>query len=378
MKILVLGGGQLARMMYLAGCPLGMHVRAVDTNKHQVINAISKTPSKSSLQEAIADADVITAEFEHIPEPLLQQAEATGKLKPSAQAIRVGADRVKEKALLDTLNIQNSRYQVITDVAQLDACIAELGENLVLKASRDGYDGYGQWRLTSKDQLAAIKAELETLDLNAVPIIAEQCIQFTRELSVIGARNSRGDVVIYPLAENDHHQGQLHVSIAPAPAIDTLQKEAEAVFHKLTDALDYVGVLAVEFFDTAEGLLVNELAPRVHNSGHWSMNGAVTSQFENHMRAVMNLPLGSTAATGTAMMLNVIGYPTSATELNQLDNGFLHWYGKEAREKRKLAHINLIADSNAALAATLTGFQSKLPETYFPRLAATIKRLNEG
>lgn len=378
MRIVVLGSGQLAQMLYFAGTPLGMDVCAIDVNAMSVVHPVTKQTLETSVTEAFDDYDVITAEFEHIPEPLLQQAEATGKLKPSAQAIRVGADRVKEKALLDTLNIQNSRYQVITDVAQLDACIAELGENLVLKASRDGYDGYGQWRLTSKDQLAAIKAELETLDLNAVPIIAEQCIQFTRELSVIGARNSRGDVVIYPLAENDHHQGQLHVSIAPAPAIETLQKEAEAVFHKLADALDYVGVLAVEFFDTAEGLLVNELAPRVHNSGHWSMNGAVTSQFENHMRAVMNLPLGSTAATGTAMMLNVIGYPTSATELNQLDNGFLHWYGKEAREKRKLAHINLVADSNAALAATLTGFQSKLPETYFPRLAATIKRLNEG
>lgn len=375
MRIVVLGSGQLAQMLYLAGTPLGMDVCAIDVKAMQVVHPVTKQVINTSVTEAFDDYDVITAEFEHIPEPLLQQAENTGKLQPSATAIRVGADRVKEKALLDKLGIKNSQYQVITDISQLDDCVAALGDNLVLKASRDGYDGYGQWRLTSRDQLEHIKDELSSLDLQAVPIIAEQCINFSRELSVIGARNRNGEVVVYPLAENDHHQGQLHVSIAPAQHTESLQAEAEEVFHKLANELDYVGVLAVEFFDSDAGLLVNELAPRVHNSGHWSMNGAVTSQFENHMRAVMNLPLGSTQAIGTAMMLNVIGYPTSATELNQLRKGFLHWYGKEAREKRKLAHINLVANSNAELAEALTAYQAKLPERYFPRLAATIERL---
>lgn len=376
MRIVVLGSGQLAQMLYLAGTPLGMDVCAIDVNTMSVVHPVTKQNLGTSVTAAFDDYDVITAEFEHIPEPLLQQAEATGKLKPSATAIRVGADRVKEKALLDKLAIKNSRYQVITDLAQLDDCVANLGENLVLKASRDGYDGYGQWRLTSKAQLDDIKTQLAGLDLQAVPLIAEQCINFNRELSVIGARNSKGDVVVYPLAENDHHQGQLHVSIAPASNIDQLQQEAEQVFHKLANELDYVGVLAVEFFDSEQGLLVNELAPRVHNSGHWTMNGAITSQFDNHMRAVMNLPLGETRAIGLTMMLNVIGFPTSATELNQLANGFLHWYGKEAREKRKLAHINLVANSSAELVETLIGFQHKLPEKYFPRLAETIKNLS--
>lgn len=377
MRIVVLGSGQLAQMLYLAGTPLGMDVCAIDVNAMTVVHPVTKQDLGTSVTAAFDDYDVITAEFEHIPEPLLQQAEATGKLNPSATAIRVGADRVKEKALLDKLAINNSRYQVITNIEQLDGCIAALGDNLVLKASRDGYDGYGQWRLTDKSQLDSIKAELAALDLKTVPIIAEQCIKFSRELSVIGARNSNGEVVIYPLTENDHHQGQLHVSIAPAQSTETLQQAAEEIFHKLTNELNYVGVLAVEFFDSEQGLLVNELAPRVHNSGHWSMNGAVTCQFENHMRAVMNLSLGNTQATGTAMMLNVIGFPTSATELNQLKHGHLHWYGKEARDKRKLAHINLVANSNGALASILAEFKGKLPEKYFPRLAATIKKLND-
>jgi len=378
MKALVYGGGQLARMMYLAGCPLGIHVRAVDVGKDQVINPISKAPSTVSLNEAINDADVITAEFEHIPEHLLKAADVSGKLQPGIDAIRTGADRVKEKDLLSQLGISTSEYRVMRSVTELSDIVEQLGTPLVLKSSRDGYDGYGQWRLKNKADMSELKQQLTRLDLQTIPIIVEKMITFSREVSLVGVRSKSGDYAFYPLVENHHHEGQLHLTIAPAPhTSDELQAQAEDVFKRLAEKLNYVGVLAVEFFQVGDELMVNEIAPRVHNSGHWSMQGADTCQFENHLRAVFGLPLGSTEMRSTTAMVNIIGCGSFNRDMLSIPGCHIHWYGKTARAKRKLGHFNVSASDTQALSERLLELSSHLPEESFPILQDRAQRLQE-
>lgn len=376
MKALVYGGGQLARMMYLAGCPLGIHVRAVEVNKDQVINPISKAPGKVTLAEAIDDADVITVEFEHVPEHLLQMADEAGKLMPGITAIRAGADRVKEKNLLASLNIPTSEFCVMSNVNELPEIVDKLGTPLVLKASRDGYDGYGQWRLKNKADISDLSQTLSKLDLHTVPIIVEKMINFSREVSLVGVRSQNGEFAFYPLVENHHHEGQLHLTIAPAPDItENLQTQAETVFKKLAEELNYVGVLAVEFFQVDAQLMVNEIAPRVHNSGHWTMQGADTCQFENHLRAVCGLPLGSTELRSATAMVNIIGCGSFSRDMLAIPGCHIHWYGKAARAKRKLGHFNVSASDKTTLARRLLELQKHLPEESFPLLKSEAEKL---
>lgn len=376
MRVVVYGAGQLAQMMYLAGSPLGIDVQAVDVNSDTVVHPVSKTPLEVSLEQALASADALTVEFEHVPEHLLEEAARTEKLMPNINSILVGADRVREKQLLERMHVANCAHRIVTHIDELDACVEALGEKLIIKASRDGYDGYGQWRLASKDGLPELKQHLSSLDLTLVPLVVEQMSEFDRELSLIGVRNAQGDIRTYPLAENLHHQGQLHVSVAPATQVnDALQQQAHDIFVKLAEGMDYIGVLAVELFQVGETLLVNELAPRVHNSGHWSQSGAVTSQFENHLRAVCGLPLGDTSAIGPSAMVNIIGCSSFSRELLSIDGSHLHWYGKSVREKRKMGHINVTADSYEMLGEKLMALSQYLPLAYFPKLIGEATRL---
>lgn len=376
MSILILGSGQLARMMALAAYPLGLKLAAVDVNNRTVVDPVSKTTLDISLQQAIAEASAISVEFEHIPEDLLAEVNASGKLMPSIEAILAGADRVREKALLSKLDIANCPYQIITDIEQLDGAVEQLGERLIIKASRDGYDGYGQWRLAERSELPALKQQLSALDLNKVPLVVEKMLQFERELSLVAARASDGSMVFYPLAENLHHQGQLHVSVAPAPKVnDALNKQAQQIFKKLSDELNYVGVLAVEFFQMGEQLLVNEIAPRVHNSGHWSMQGADTSQFENHIRAIAGLPLGATEVIAPTAMVNIIGCDDFGRDMLAIAGVHLHWYDKSVRAKRKMGHFNVSAANYATLGAKLSQLATYLPQEHFPKLAAEAAKL---
>lgn len=376
MNVLIFGSGQLARMMYLAGCPLGIYISAVDVNKEQVVNPISKAPRSISLEQAIEDADAITAEFEHVPEHLLQMAHQSGKLKPSIESILTGADRVREKQLLEKLGIANCPHQIITDTNQLPNAISALGDKLILKASRDGYDGYGQWRLQNQSDLPKIEEELSQLDLKKVPLIAEKMLQFDRELSLVGTRSENGDFEFYPLVENRHHQGQLHLTIAPATHVSaSLNQQAQEAFKKLGDDLGYIGVLAVEFFQIGDKLLVNEIAPRVHNSGHWSMEGSDTCQFENHLRAVCNLPIGQTTTNCVTGMVNIIGVGQFSRDMLKIPGSHLHWYGKEPRAKRKLGHFNLTANSYQELGNRLDALTKYLPEDDFPLLATAVDEL---
>ena len=376
MSVLVLGSGQLARMMALAGYPLGISVQAVDVADNKIVDPVTKNVINNSLDRMIEEVDAITVEFEHIPENLLELVHASGKLKPSVEAILTGADRVREKKLLEKLAIANCPFEIVTEVEQLDSTVEKLGEKLIIKASRDGYDGYGQWRLQNKNELPELKQQLSKLDLHKVPLIVEKMLSFDRELSLVAVRSSKGDIAYYPLAENLHHHGQLHVSIAPAPHVDeTLNQQAKDIFNKLAQSLDYVGVLAVEFFQMGDQLLVNEIAPRVHNSGHWTMQGADTCQFENHLRAVKNLPLGSTKVTSATAMINIIGCKAFTRDMLSIPGCHLHWYGKTPREKRKMGHFNLCAENHAELGKTMQALSEYVPAEYFPMLKDEAARL---
>lgn len=376
MQVLVYGAGQLARMMYLAGAPIGIEVWAVDVSNETVVHPVSKMINDRTLSQAIDAADILTVEFEHVPEHLLIEADKTGKLYPSMEAISVGADRVKEKTLLASLGIDNVPHRIVTQLHQLDECVNELGESLIIKASRDGYDGYGQWRLNAKSDLEHIKTALKNLDLIKVPLVVEQCIEFDRELSIVGARNQDGNTVVYPLAQNRHHDGQLHVSIAPAPRMsDALQEQANGIFEKLANSLQYTGVLAVELFQVGNKLLVNEIAPRVHNSGHWTLHGADTDQFDNHLRAILGLALGSTRPLGVSAMVNIIGCSSFSRDLLSLPGCHMHWYGKSVREKRKMGHINVLAESTLALGSTLEKLSRFLPLEHFPVLKSEAEQI---
>jgi 5-(carboxyamino)imidazole ribonucleotide synthase len=376
MSILVLGSGQLARMMALAGYPLGISVQAVDVADNKIVDPLSKQIINNSLDRMIEEVNAITVEFEHIPEELLELVHASGKLKPSAEAILTGADRVREKKLLEKLAIANCPFEIITDVEQLDAAVEKLGDKLIIKASRDGYDGYGQWRLQSKNDIAKLKQQLSQLDLHKIPLIVEKMLNFDRELSLVAVRSINGDIAYYPLAENLHHQGQLHVSIAPAPKInEALNQQAKSILNKLAESLDYVGVLAVEFFQMGEQLLVNEIAPRVHNSGHWTMQGADTCQFENHLRAVRGLPLGSTKVTSPTAMINIIGCKDFSRDMLSIPGCHLHWYGKTPRKKRKMGHFNLCADNYVELGEAMHALTKYLPIDHFPMLKDEADRL---
>ncbi|GAB56825.1 5-(carboxyamino)imidazole ribonucleotide synthase [Glaciecola punicea ACAM 611] len=376
MKVLVLGAGQLAKMLYLAAAPLGVEVFAVDVTDNSVLNPVSRQVHEFDLAFAIEEAKAITVEFEHIPEPLLELVEASGKLMPNMLSIMAGADRVREKYLLAQNGIANCQHLIIDNVDQLEGITDILGDKIIFKSSRDGYDGYGQWRMRSASDLGSLHDTFDKLDLRKVPLIAEKMSLFDREISVVGARDAKGNICCFQIAENLHYEGQLHVSIAPATKLTkTIIFQANDIFKRIANALEYVGVLAIELFQVGDELLVNEIAPRVHNSGHWTQDGVGTCQFEQHIRAVLGFGLGSTKTPYVNAMVNVIGCTSFSRDLIALDGCHLHWYGKTLREKRKMGHINVVADNYAQLGDKLIALLEHLPEESFPLLAGEAKRL---
>jgi len=377
MKVLVLGAGQLARMMALAGAPLNISISAYDVNSDAIVHPLTQQNLGKGLANAIADADVVTAEFEHIPLPVLAQCQQSGKFFPGETAIKAGGDRRLEKQLLDSAGVRSASYHIINNETDFKAAISKLGLPLVFKSALAGYDGKGQWRLKQPEQATAlwqdISAFLATDSKQA--IVAEQFIPFQREVSLIGARNSRGEVQVYPLTENHHVNGVLSVSLAVA-GNEQLQQQAEHMFTAVAEQLNYVGVLAIEFFDVNGELLVNEIAPRVHNSGHWTQQGADVCQFEQHLRAVCGLPLGSTALLRPSLMVNILGEDTVPEQILALPGLHLHWYGKAKRAGRKMGHINLSADNNSQLKLRFEQLIAQLPAAAFPELAQMAERLD--
>ncbi|MDK1286391.1 5-(carboxyamino)imidazole ribonucleotide synthase [Pseudoalteromonas umbrosa] len=375
MKVLVLGAGQLARMMSLASTHLGISVLAYDVGSKQVINPVTFEVKSTTLEQEVEQSYAITAEFEHIPEDVLNICQQSGKFFPGAESIATGGDRSKEKALLDNAHVPCAPYALITEKQAFINAIDELGLPLVIKTCQAGYDGKGQWRLKTPDDAEQIWSEMKDfLDsgTEAAPhsIIAEKMIPFDREVSIIGVRARDGQCKVYPLTENQHTNGVLTLSIAGKEKA-AIQAQAESAFEKLATELNYVGVLAIEFFDVGGQLLVNEIAPRVHNSGHWTQQGAHTSQFENHMRAITGLPVGSTKLVRPTAMINVLGQPSIPYTVLGVQNCTSHWYGKESKPGRKMGHINVSADNLHELGERLAELAELLPEDDYPGVSVT-------
>lgn len=368
MQVLVLGAGQLARMMSLASAPLNIKVIAYDVGSEAIVHPLTQTKIGEGLANAIDQADVITAEFEHIPHPILDECEASGKLIPSAEAIKCGGDRRMEKALLDRAQVHSAKYHVIKTKEDFTQAIEKIGIPMVLKSALGGYDGKGQWRLKDHSQIDSVWTEMqiciESSDQQA--IVAEEFIPFGREVSLVGVRGKNGTIQVYPLAENVHTDGVL--SISTAIADNNLQQQAESMFCAVANELDYCGVLALEFFDLDGTLLVNEIAPRVHNSGHWTQQGAETCQFENHLRAVCGIPLGSTKLIRETSMINILGEDSLPAAVFELAGCHVHWYGKQKRAGRKMGHINVCGDYTGELQRKLTKLATILDSTSFPAL----------
>lgn len=368
MHVLVLGAGQLARMMSLAGAPLNIEISAFDVGSKNIVHPLTQAILGNGLENAIERADVITAEFEHIPHDVLEVCERSGKFLPTTEAIKAGGDRRLEKALLDQAGVKNAKYAVINSREDFDHAINHVGLPMVLKSTLGGYDGKGQWRLKSTDAVESVWAEMAeciaATDNQA--IVAEEFVPFDREVSLVGARGKDGEIQVYPLAENVHTDGVLSLSTA----IDDieLQEQAKTMFTAVAERLDYVGVLALEFFDVQGELLVNEIAPRVHNSGHWTQQGAETCQFENHLRAVCGMPLGSTKLIRPTAMINILGEDTLPNAILAQAGCHVHWYGKEKRAGRKMGHINVSADYNAELQRTLCGLAKILDKGAYPAI----------
>jgi 5-(carboxyamino)imidazole ribonucleotide synthase len=367
MNLLTLGSGQLARMLALAAVPLGARLLAVDVRRNRVVDPISDHEPGLTIAQAFDQAHCITIEFEHIPRQLLEQAGS--KLQPSMKCVLTGGDRLQEKALLDQLEIATSPWRRVHNRAELISAAEELGFPLVLKSRRGGYDGYGQWRVQNAAALGEVVEDIHKSSGGAFDLIAEAFVPFDGELSLVGVRNRQGNFAFYPLAENHHANGQLRLTFAPAPACPRMLEElARRAFARIAEELEFVGVMAVEFFRLGDDLWVNEIAPRVHNSGHWTLNGSVTSQFENQIRAVLDLPLGSTASLGVSAMINIIGHEPVLADVLTLPGCHYHWYGKELREKRKLGHINVQAADAMGLASLLNQLAHLLPASHYPFL----------
>ncbi|GLX78518.1 N5-carboxyaminoimidazole ribonucleotide synthase [Thalassotalea insulae] len=380
-KVLVLGAGQLARMMDLAGSPLNMDVKAFDVRTNKVVHPVAPEHIYGNLAEGIAEAEVITAEFEHVAHDILEQCEQSNKLKPTSQAIKIGGDRRLEKALLRECNVANAKHYVIETREDFEQALTELTLPIIFKSALEGYDGKGQWRMKSTEQADEIWQDMADFIAQAnssVPqgIVAEQMVPFDREVSLVGARNTHGEIEVYPLTENHHAGGILSVSVA-APVEQELQIQAASVFKALTEKLNYVGVLAIEFFQVGDQLLVNEIAPRVHNSGHWTQQGADTCQFENHLRAICGLPLGSTKLVRPTAMVNILGEDSVPNEALALPSLSIHWYDKEKRAGRKMGHLNLCGNDEQELAQRLNQLAAILPTEAFPDLASFAAKYQE-
>ncbi|MCC5881736.1 MAG: 5-(carboxyamino)imidazole ribonucleotide synthase [Halomonas sp.] len=368
MNIGVLGAGQLGRMLALAGYPLANRFTFLDTTGHPSvgIGEVVIDTDQKHLEAFLGKVDLVTYEFEHLPVALVQAIEEVKPVYPSSEAIRICQNRAEEKALFDRLGIPTPAYRIVDSAEALEAAARELGTPVVAKSVTEGYDGKGQAVL--RDPAEAGEA---WRSINHPRLIVEAFVDFVREVSIIAVRGRKGEIAFYPMAENVHVEGILRYSLAPMPDLDeAVQQTADGFIRALLDELDYVGVLTLELFQTRDGrLLANEMAPRVHNSGHWTMDGAVTSQFENHLRAIQGLPLGDTSARMPTCMVNVIGQEGDSAAILAIGDAHLHRYDKSERPGRKLAHVNLLAPTHGELLEKVHACAWLLPEAPEPRFS---------
>lgn len=370
MRIGVLGAGQLGRMLALAGYPLANTFVFYDMSGSPSagIGEVVVDQSGSKPDEFLARVDVVTYEFEHLPVSIAETMARSKPVHPAPLALQVCQNREAEKTLFGRLGIPTPQWQMADSAEALRKAAEELGCPVVAKSNTEGYDGKGQAVLRSPDE-----AEQAWQTIGHDRLMVEKFVDFSREISLIAVRGTDGDVAFYPMAENVHHEGILRYSIAPAPRLDReLEEEADGYIRALLNELEYVGVLALELFETDNGLVANEMAPRVHNSGHWTMEGAMTSQFENHIRAITGHPLGNTAARGFSCMVNIIGEHGDIKRILELPYAHVHLYDKEERPGRKLGHVNVLADSYQELKWRVENVAQFLPGT--PELDCSLTR----
>jgi 5-(carboxyamino)imidazole ribonucleotide synthase len=352
----IVGAGQLGRMLALAGYPLGVRCLFLDRSSEspgaQVApSLIGELEDAARLGELASRSDVVTFDWENISGRALEPLEKITRVRPPRAALEVSQDRIAEKALFTRLKIPVAAHAAINSKPELLAAAKRIGLPGVLKTRRLGYDGKGQFVLRASPDVDAAWDAIGGPDL-----IYEKFQPFSREVSLIGARSAAGETVFYPLSANTHGAGVLRYSVAPF-ANARLQRTAKLYAKRIMEELHYVGVLAVEFFVVNGRLVANEMAPRVHNSGHWTIEGCVTSQFENHLRAICDLPLGSTRPLGATAMINFLGKMPDRERLLAIEGLAFHDYGKEPRPGRKLGHCTILKrrakDRDRALAEAL-------------------------
>ena len=355
----ILGGGQLARMLALAAAPLGVKTLVVDSAPDACAAQVAPLLAAdwtdyAALENFARQVDVVTFDFENVPAETAHWLAERVAVFPAPRALAVAQDRLAEKTLFRECGLDTPAFMAVDTRADLDRALATVGAPAILKTRRLGYDGKGQFRLRT---LADADAAWAALGAQAVAhgLILEAFVPFERELSVVAVRGRDGDFRTWPLTQNWHTDGVLSRSLAPAPAVDGLQQRATELARTLAERLAYVGVFALELFVKDGQLLGNEMAPRVHNSGHWTIEGALTSQFENHVRAVLGLPLGDTSARGLSAMFNWIGELPDAAPVLQAVDGHWHDYGKQPRPGRKVGHATVCAVDAKSMAERLAG-----------------------
>jgi 5-(carboxyamino)imidazole ribonucleotide synthase len=358
-RIGIVGAGQLGRMMALSGIPLGLEFAMYDTQAGAPGAAVAEFftgsfDDRRALARFARAVDVVTFDWENVPVASARFLARLRPVWPPPRALELAQDRVSEKRLFGRLGIPVAPFAPVDSAADLARAVTALGVPGILKTRRLGYDGKGQASIArARDASNAWER------LGGRPLVYERFVAFSREVSLISVRDRAGVIRHYPLAENEHVAGILAVTRAPY-AHARLQRRAEGNQARLMRALGYVGVLCVEYFVADGRLVANEIAPRVHNSGHWTIEGAETSQFENHVRAIAGLPLGGTRARGHAVMVNVIGRKPRARDLLRLPAVHWHDYGKSARPGRKLGHVTVVAASRAARERAARGLRRRL------------------
>jgi len=359
-RIGVLGGGQLGRMLALAGAPLGLSFRFLDPDPLCPAAALGEVicgafDDPAALDRFADGVDLVTFEFENVPAAVVHRLADRVRIAPCAESLRICQDRAFEKRFFEANDIPVEPWAIVDDEASLAAALDRVGVPGVLKTRRLGYDGKGQRVIRSRADAHTAFAEL-----GGAPCTYERFVSFTRELSIVAVRAADGSFANWPISENVHRHGILHTTIAPAAIDATLEVALVRHARRVMEQLDHHGVLTIEFFEIEGRLAANEMAPRVHNSGHWTIDGAVTSQFENHLRAICGLPLGSTAARGHAAMLNLVGEVPPTALLTADPELKVHLYGKSPRPGRKLGHATVVAPTAAAARERLRDLKARL------------------
>ena len=360
----ILGAGQLARMLAQAGQPLGLDFIFLDPAEDACAaefgtHICAGWADEAALKELGRNSDVVTFDFENVPESSASMIEALCPVYPPPRALFKSQDRLREKTMMQALGIPVAPFQPVASRPELIAAVEKIGLPCVLKTRRFGYDGKGQAVLRFQEDMERAWQLLGDSEL-----ICEGFVAFQAECSIIAARSRNGQTVFWPLTRNLHRGGILAISMAPA-FDPSLQERAETMIQSLLDHLDYTGVMALELFLVDGELLANEFAPRVHNSGHWSIDGAYTSQFENHLRAICGLPLGDTGISSPSVMFNLLGKMPDNIRQQSTDHyptQGLHWhdYHKTPREGRKIGHVTLTAESETELKARAVQFAAEL------------------